>query len=282
MTTAFPQPGIHQGVPSKVYHAFDAVSASRLQKLNRSPLHCRDAIDHPDAHDTPALSFGRLVHTAILEPMVFHSTYAVEPQCDGRTTEGKAIKAAFRQANAGKEIVSSDDFATAQAMAAVVAAHPYAGKLLAVKDATEVSAVWTDPQTGLTCRARADATAPRVRTLVDIKTTEDAAPDEFERSIYKWGYHRQAAFYIDGMAACGVEYTRFVIVAIEKKRPHGICVFQLDDDAIEYGRRDYRNLVNLYARCVETGEWPGYPTQVQTIGIPDWARRRLDSMMEAA
>ncbi len=282
MSTQFPQPGIHIGVPAATYHAFDAVSASRLQKLSRSPLHCRHAIDHPDQHDTPALAFGRAVHAAILEPDVFHQQFAVAPNCDRRTKDGKAAYEAFVAANQGKEIVAPDDFASAVRIAEVVHAHPFAGKLLKLRESTEVSAVWRDEKTGLTCKGRADALSPRVKTVIDIKTTEDASPDEFERSVFKWGYYRQAAFYLDGLKACGLDYTRFVIVAVEKKPPHGICVFQLDEDSIDYGRKDYRSLLNVYRRCVDSGEWPGYPPQVQTIGLPEWARRRLDMVVEAA
>src|SRR5690606_27841947 len=124
------QPGVYRGIPADVYHAHPGVSASRLQKLTRSPMHLKHAIDHPGEADTPALAFGRACHAAILEPEVFAAAYAVAPEIDRRTKEGKAAYAAFAEASAGREVISAADFAACHAMAEAVRRHPVAGRLL--------------------------------------------------------------------------------------------------------------------------------------------------------
>jgi len=273
--------GIHRNLAAGDYHAIDAVSASRLQLLHRSPAHMRWAIDHPDDVDTEAFKFGRAFHCSILEPDVFAATWAIEPKIDRRTNAGKAAALAFEADNAGKEIIGSNDYAACLAMAETVKSHPMASWLVANKQDIEVSALWQDAATGLECRSRADAIVPKVKTIIDLKTTTDASPDEFERSLYKWGYHRQAAFYLDGFKACGMDVRRFAFVAVEKKPPYAVCVYQIDDEAIEYGRRENRSLMNLYAQCRTNNKWPGYPDQVQTVGLPSWAIKQLESMMEA-
>ena len=40
--------------------------------------------------------------------------------------------------------------------------------------------------------------------------------------------------------------------------------------AVEEGRRANREAIDLYARCMETGVWPGYSDDIVTIGLPAW------------
>ena len=47
---------------------------------------------------------------------------------------------------------------------------------------------------------------------------------------------------------------------------------QLDDEAIDVGRARYQDALDIYQRCVETGEWPGYTDVIATtISLPRWA-----------
>jgi hypothetical protein len=75
-----PSPGIYRGVPMHVYHAWDAVSNTRLSHLRRSPAHLQAYIAEPPA-DTVSQVVGRAAHTAILEPEQFADIFCVAEQC---------------------------------------------------------------------------------------------------------------------------------------------------------------------------------------------------------
>ena len=105
----------------------------------------------------------------------------------------------------------------------------------------EVAMVWEDSLSSVRCKGKVDIL--NGNTIVDIKTTQDASFEAFRRSAYKYGYNRQAAFYLDGFGA-----KEFVFIVIEKKAPYNIGVYHCSDDFIESGRDEYSSLLMDYKK----------------------------------
>lgn len=274
MTTT-PEPGVYKGVPFAEYTAWDAASNSRLQLLRKSPAHLKRTLDGY-GEETEALTFGRHVHTCVLEPERFEREYILDIEGDGRTKAVKEARAKLRADNPGKEIISKADYAAAVAMRDSVRSREAARRVLS-GGVAELSIVWVDPETGLLCKARLDYHAPHLAggTITDLKSTVDASLEGFERSIAKYGYHCQGAMYLDGARACDLDAEHFVFLPVEKGSNLAAGPYRLEDDAIEAGRQETRALLRLYAECVEHDSWPGYPDEVQDIGLPVWARPRV-------
>lgn len=270
---AAPEPGIYEGVPFETYLAWDAASNSRLVEMERSPAHCRAKIDAP-RKSTPAQELGTALHFAILEPELFASRYAVAPVCDRRYKEGKQVWADFVAANPGKCHLDNEDWETCQAVADAVRKHPDAGLILRATDKREVSGVWDDPATGLRCKLRMDLPCQALGILADLKSTEDASPAAFARSIVNFNYHCQGAHYLGGAAALDWIFEQFCVIAFEKSKPYGVMVYRLEDEALEIGERKLRPFIEQYAACKRSGIWPGYPTGVKDITLPDWELRK--------
>ena len=72
------------------YHASPVCSASRLNRLRRSPAHMRYDLENPEP-PTQAMIVGSATHSAILEPDLFVKEWGRLPDGDGRS---KAIKKA--------------------------------------------------------------------------------------------------------------------------------------------------------------------------------------------
>ncbi len=270
-----PTIGIHRDVPADTYHQWGAIGSTNLSQLARSPAHFRHARDNP-AEPTPAQVIGDAAHLCILQPDLFPSRYVVAPECDRRTKEGKASYAAFCELNAGKTSIKSDDWAACQAMRDAVMAHPMARLLLEEQTGVEVSGAWRCPDTGVACKLRADALCATDSVAVDLKTTTDASPAAFERAIFQYGYWRQAAHYVHGLAALGCVVDSFVIVAVEKDPPHAVGVYRVLDDVLAMGHDDAVRQLEKYKRCEASGCWPAYGDGIKDIGIPRWAMRDLE------
>lgn len=182
-----------------------------------------------------------------------------------------------------RRVIDLNELAQAKAMAAAVEAHPLASQLfLSSPGEAELSAYWRDAETGVLCRCRPDWWRLD-GILVDVKTTEDASPAGFSKSIEKFRYHVQAAMYVDGaraaLEASGNPWGlaaphEMVFVAIEKKPPHAVAVYRLDAEAIEIGRREMRRDLATYAQCLATGVWPAYGDSLMRISLPEWRMRR--------
>ncbi len=265
--------GLHRDVPAGVYHERvpGMASKSALDLVKRSPAHLKAWLDGQEEEPTPPLVFGAAFHCAMLEPVVFAETYAVEPNFgDCRFKEAKAERDRWRAANAGKLPLSANDAATIAGMSASVRAHPLASRM--IRDgAPELTLRWRDADTGLECRARADYFVPTLRMAVDLKTTVDASAEEFRRSVAKYGYHRQDAFYRSAFAAVGCPLDHFVFVAVEKEPPYAVAVYSLDGEATLKGSESIARDMTTLERCFRENDYPGYPCEIQTLTIPPWA-----------
>lgn len=249
-------------MPAAQYHAHPAVSKSVLDRIARSPLHARAYIDGVRDEPTPAMNFGTALHSAVLEPSLFAAKYAVF-EGDRRTKDGKARYEELQQR--GATIISAADNDAISAMAMAIRQHPIAARLLA-SGLAESSVFWQHPATGLQCKCRPDWWIEADETVVDIKSTEDASPAAFARSVAAYRYHVQAAHYLMGTQA-----RRFLFVAVEKKAPHAVAVYELDDDALQIGMRLRDRDLEQYASCVEFDTWPGFPAEIMPLTLPRWA-----------
>jgi exodeoxyribonuclease VIII len=258
-------------ITNEQYHADPAVSASHLKAVMQSPYHYWSRYVDPDrkpVEPTTAMKLGSLAHCAILEPGELLQRYGV---CAARNTKaGK--EQAERMAAERIEAVTSTDMALALSMAAAVRNHPAAAALLADGKA-EQSFWWTDTATGMRCKCRPDWYYGS--TVVDIKTTTDASPQAFARSVATFAYHIQAAHYLEGLSD---RCQRFVFVAVEKTYPHAVAVYELDADALALGRTTRDNALDVIAGCQAAGVWPGYSdTIIQTISLPKWVTNPIQT-----
>jgi hypothetical protein len=279
-----PAPGVYAGVPFEDYLRWDAVSQSQLKELARSPAHLRAKLAAPD-EDSEALRIGRAVHAAVLEPDTFEKAFGIMPDgTDLRTKVGKELRDAIAAKGATplKQAEADRVFGVRDA----ILAHAAAGHLIRSEGPAEQSLVWIDEETGVLCKARHDKHAHAIGggVVVDVKTTTDASPREFERTVFNFGYHRQGAFYMRGAEALKLPVSHFAIVAVEKDAPFACAVYRLNEAALDAGDAEVVALLNRFKRCTAAGTWPAYPETVQDLALPDWAwgvSDRLTKELEA-
>lgn len=267
--------GLVHGLPNETYHAAPGISKTGLDKLARSPAHYL-AYLREDRRETPALRLGRLIHAAVLEPDSL--ALAVGPDCGKKSKEDKATWADFNAKNIGCEIVTADEAETIRSVRDSVYAHPAARRLLFARGVAEASGWWFDQTTGELCRCRPDYLRSD-GIVIDLKTTEDAGPS-FSRSAANYAYHKQAAFYADGLAAItGETPAGFVFVAVEKTPPYAVAVYQLDAVAMEVGRALYQRDLMTLAECKISRQWPAYSEKIETLSLPGWAVKESQWML---
>lgn len=268
-----PEPGLYPGVDALVYHGWGGASQSRLKMMrDHSPAHVRYEMDHP-IQPTDSMRIGAAVHTCILEPDLFPALYVRGIEGDGRTKMIKEAREALAAEHPNATILRPADFDLCLAVRDAVAAHPHTAHLL--EGERECSAVWLDEATGVLCRGRFDDIARGVGAITDLKTTKDASPFRFPGIIYQYGYHIQAAMYLRGAKALGIEADTFAIVAVEKEPPYAVAVYQLAGAAIYDGTRELEPLLERWAECDASGIWPGYPTDIVQLDLPSWAPKQI-------
>lgn len=272
-TAALVKSGIIKGIPIAEYHKSAATSKSQLDQFAKSPAHYLASLTTP-RKETAAMRIGSIFHGMALEPE--RVKIAVAPVCDKRTKDGKATWEAFCLENAGAEIVTADEGEMLLGMRASVMAHPAASALLSGAGIAEGSAFWYDERSGELCRCRPDFYRQDLGIIVDLKTTDDASPAGFARSIWKYGYHRQAAMYLDGIEAATSDIIKgFVFIAVEKSAPFAVATYRLDMQGEEAGRVSYKDLLLDLAECKIKRHFPAYSISVETISLPAYAVREV-------
>lgn len=270
------EPGVYSGITNDAYHSGEGISKSGLDLIGRSPLHYWAKYLDPQREPqepTPAMLLGTAIHSAVLEPHSFANDYVVFPKIDRRTKEGKAYYDELIAQAAGRTIISADDYATCVSIQDNVRRHP-AAQVLLNDGEPELSVYWRDEQTGVLCKCRPDWMNYKANTIIDVKSTDDASPAGFQKSIVKWGYHVQAAWYLDGVkAATGHAPKAFIFAAFEKTRPFATAFYYADEDMIELGRQLYRERLDVFAACLKNNSWPGYPQQLSPISLPGWVMK---------
>lgn len=255
--------------PAAEYHdrKLGVASKSALDRLAQSPAHYRAWVEGPQPEPTAAMRFGSAFHALVLEPEHFAARYVVRPEgIDGRTKDGKAWLA---QAE-GRTVLSADEERHMLGMHAAIYTHPAASKLI-LAGKSEVSLRWTDEITGIACKSRADYWVPEKRLVVDLKSTDDASPSEFAKSVARFRYHIQDAMYRAAFDACGHTIDHFALVAVEKSPPYAVAVYTLDADAVRLGYAAFRQGLETMAECLRTNHWPAYDEGVAELQLPKWA-----------
>ena len=257
-------PGIYDCYTNADYHAHEAVSKSDLDLIHKSPAHYKAARHE----DTPALRFGTAFHCAVLENDRFNATYTVI-EGDRRTS---AVKASIKEAkDAGKTVLDADDFNALMGMAQAVFKNPICAALL--RGSLKEHSVFAELD-GVRVKCRPDGWNVEKGVLFDLKSTEDASPEGFARTVAKYRYHVQDAFYRHVVASatnCDADDLSFIFIAVEKKPPFAIALYQLDELATLQGWVDAREDLRRYKTAKDTGKWGGYSPRIETLSLPRWA-----------
>jgi len=273
------------------YRAIQRVSNSALSHLLKSPMKYQYFVLN-GMEDTDSLRFGRLYHMAILEGKeAIAAKYKVFDPEDrpnkaisktsgkpyGMTAkENKAWKADLeaKAAASGMELITTDDRDKVIEMYKALYRVPDALEIMRAEGECEKVVLWTDEETGIECKAKLDKEMPSM--VPDLKTTRDASEAEFIRSAYKYGYYRQAAFYLDGS---GKKKCR--IIAQETIPPYDVNVFHPSEDFIWLGRTEYKGLLNQIkilrdkygSEFDPANKWPGYSWKGPSeLGLPPWVK----------
>lgn len=269
-------PAEFKQIPFAEYLKAPGLSSSFLRNMSRSPAHAKHLAETD--RDSAALQIGRALHCAVLEPSCYGERLKVGPECDRRTKQGKADWAAFEAScSPDCEMLDSHEDLAVRGMSAALLNHGLAGQLLKhPRMKAEQSLFWTTK--GVACKARLDCLTEFYGEpiVLDVKTTMNAA--EFERSIIKYGYHIQCAWYMRGLAAANFTPIRFLFVAVESMAPHGVCVYELSQEFLDVANQEINSNFERYVECVKANHWPAYQEDIRSVACPAWMG---DGILEA-
>lgn len=283
------KPGFYPDMPSDVYFGDPCPTPSLSQSmvkllLTTSPAHAR--CEHPRLAPRPdadeeeevekydkAKAIGNAAHSLLIGR---GKDIAVS---DFKNWQTKAAKEAKEEALArGAVPILAKHYKTAERMVAaarqslIAAGHPRAY----VEGAGEVAAVVEED--GVWLKTLIDWSEPGYCALHDFKTTgmsahESAIP--FALLDAEWSI--QAAMQeriLDHLDPDNAGRRAFYFHYQENYEPLAMRSVRLTESALALGRRKVAAAIQIWRRCIETNEWPGYPATTLNATHPDWAETK--------
>lgn len=288
------EPGIYRDIPNGDYDEIPAVRRTFAWKVfSASPAHACWERDHDKP--TKPKSLGVMTHFAMLQPEEFPRSYAVMPAFEldvaNLTKSGDAPKspkatgyyrgkAAEFDSMCGRDgiaIVTQDDYDTAYHIGRNIRSHPDMQRFFQRGTRNEAVSVWRDKSTGLLCKARYDCLVEGdLPTAVDVKTTADGSPWGFLRSVRKWGYYFQAAWYLAGLRAHSYVSPNFLFAVAETFGHHEVTVYELESETLMLGAHHCRAALDTIAACELCDKWPGYGEGIVPLQLSENELKELE------
>jgi hypothetical protein len=245
----------------------------------------------PKKDYTKAMRFGNLVDCMALTPDEFENEYTILPRfypCkptpkDPRTEKPWNANATYCKEleedieAAGKQAVKEDAFLEAkQAVANLKAFRPYAELIDGAHTQSAMFGDLIDEGIATPAKSLLDILPMHpnwLRVIADMKTTAEMSDQHFARTVNKFGYHRQAAIYLDlHNAITGENRDTFYIVWVHSKAPFEVAMRPISASAIAEGRRWYKSALRLWNQCITTGVFPSPWDDITTpIDLPAFA-----------
>lgn len=286
------EPGRYD-IDGDTYHAdcceTPSLSAGMINDLLVAPAKCfhnsqrlNPDYEAPDTADK--FTIGTVSHVIFLEPHLFDQRVVVVEFDDWRKKEAKDLrdsaKLCGKVAILAKHMEQVWDARVAFMQNSFVREAFVGGKF-------EQSLFWRHPIYGFWCRARPDFIADGLTHLCDYKATANANPEQFGRHAFNMGYHRRAAWYLEGFRAIfGKQAQHYWFVSQEVKAPYLTAVCELDWQALEAGQDENDHAAGIFARCLETDDWPGYrdrehPSTERAfrVPLPTYAYMQIDQRL---
>jgi hypothetical protein len=173
----------------------------------------------------------------------------------------------------GKIILTPDEHIQALQMAHSVNNNAVA-KTLINDCKIEQSLYFTHALTGIQCKVRPDAWFKNI--VIDLKTSGDASFKAFQSSCMNYGYFLQAGMIKEALSSINIELEEFVFIVVEKQAPFAVAIYNMSEEALQYGVKLFDDLLMGLKHCMDGNVWPAYPMKLLTV--PGWVK--YDSDME--
>lgn len=282
-------PGVYE-MDAETYHKDPCISPSlssgMINDILEAPAKCftNSRRLNPDWEEPPGaerFSIGTVSHVMFLEPQLFAEKVVVVQADDWRTNAAKASRDAAKAA--GKTPILARHMEKVRAARKAFFANPFTAAAFQ-RGTFERSLFWRHPKHGFWCRARADFIADALSHMNDYKATQNANPEDFPRHAYQMGYHRRAAWYLEGAEIVfGKRPRNYWFVNQETSAPYLTSVVELDSQSLDAGKFENDRAADLFARCLESGEWFGYRQTNNLerdlafrVSLPHWALMQID------
>ena len=241
------------------------LSSTNIRTFKKNKKQFEYSLTHDLVKQTKAMADGTAVHAFFLERDKFDTDFVIKPADMRLNTKAGKEWALEHQS---KIIIDSELGNNLYEMEKSFMDSP-AKLIYDIKGQTELSYFWDDLGT-IKGKCRPDWISDDGSIVVDVKTTTDASPRGFQKSISTWGYHLQLGWYLRGLRKLGLPAEQFIFIAIEKTAPFCVGVYRADQEMINFAMKELDQLIPEIQTAMVSKEFPDYTPEITSIGLPPW------------
>jgi hypothetical protein len=277
-------PGVFSGVPIEVYHSADlcagpSISSSGLRTIfdpTRGPMFYW--IESPlnpnrvEPDEKEAFVLGRAVHHLALGERAFERFFVARPEklngtaWNGNRTDCRDWLQHCR--DQGLTVLTPGQIEQIRGMAGLLPwqkdledsglANSAVVRAGALSGLVEHTIIAQDKETGVWLKSRPDAIPLDSAEFNDLKSSASVDYASLRRTLDDYRYDMQAVLASLCLEqAAGLTFTSYAFVFVMKKPPFAVEVVELKDHDLAEAREDLGVAIRTFARCLETGRWPG-------------------------
>ena len=246
------------------YRAIEAVNASAIVAGMKSMKHMHMTMTGESKPATPAMRWGTLVHSMVLEPDLSASKLSIFP---GKTRRGKEWDA-FCESHDEQWIVKEEEYAKLYGIKKAVMLVDEAREIIE-NTHHELTVTWDE--NGHDCKARLDGYSAK-RGILELKTTGQIEPRRFMRTAADLAYHVRMGWYHRGIEIKEGISVPVTMVTVEADEPHDVVIYHLPPSVTEKSKTKAIETANKYWDCCAAEHWPGVADGVVLdYELPHWA-----------
>jgi len=261
------------------YHKTDAIGSTDLKKILSCPKKFYSDKSKDDTNKSSQMLLGSLVHTLFLEKEKFKSEYVIVDSKTKNTNKYKdAVAKELERKDNVRTVITQQEFDLASSISeSILNSESYN---IIINESSrlvcESSVFWKEDDIEYKCRPDLIVFSENYNPiLVDIKTTRDASPDAFSKSVVNFGYDLSAAHYLKGLSTASIDCSAAILLAVETTYPFVVQAYVLGDDTINRG---YIMRDKAIDRLLESDESnpSGYcHSSIEELNLPGWAMKDL-------
>ncbi len=255
------------------YHADRQwLSHSALELFRKSPRLYKMWFDREwEREQTKEFLIGSALHAMVLEPETFEHRFDV---IDCLSRNSKKYKEAVEFDPEHEHLLRSE-FELVMKMASAIKCHVWIDEMIQ-KAEKEVSYRFVNLISGIPCKIRPDVIAGGLLFPVvwELKTARDPSEAAWVRDAAIFGYHRQAAFYIEGLRNSGFSFEKFPFfmhAVIGSVEPYDVFVYRLDQEALDLGKHENEQSFRELKERRLNNDWrERNHGKIATVSLPAW------------
>jgi len=272
---------IIENMDMEEYHDEISISSTNMRDMKTTcELANHNKTNRTKIKQTPAMFEGTLVHHA-LQTRNIGSGYAIAPDCDRRTKQGKAEWVEFQSRIGDLSPITKAQYEMAHGAMESAWSHPES-RLFLENGKMERSGFCKISDVDVKARPDIDCShiphSAHFPALIDIKTRQigKASRDSWKKDFFNNHIYLQAGLQILVWRANGCEVTEYYYLLVEKEPPYQVNVIALDNDWIHTSILEVNKVLDKWKTYLANGLPKSYGLNQSPLEVEDWQVRMLD------